>query len=55
MDAEFVYNGRQSSNINNKLMFKYLFLALVLSAALAQDNSDDYFLSPPLPPTAYLG
>ena len=36
-------------------MFKYLFLLLVLSSAYAQDNTDDYFLSPPLPPTAYLG
>lgn len=36
-------------------MFKYLLVALILASACADDSSDDLFLSPPLPPTAYKG
>lgn len=36
-------------------MFKYLLVALLLASACAGHDSDDYFLSPPLPPTAYKG
>jgi hypothetical protein len=36
-------------------MYKSLFIVLLLSVALAGDDSDSYFLSPPLPPTAYKG
>ncbi len=42
-------------NINNKLMFKYLLVAVLLATSIASDDSDGYFLSPPLPPTAYKG
>ncbi len=36
-------------------MFKYILIALLLANTLASDDSDGYFLSPPLPPTAYKG
>lgn len=36
-------------------MYKSLIIVLLLSVALAGDDSDSYFLSPPLPPTAYKG
>jgi len=34
-------------------MIKYLLLAVLLTSACAGDSNDDFFLSPPLPPTAY--
>jgi hypothetical protein len=36
-------------------MFKYLLVALLLASAVADNSSDGFFLSPPLPPTAYKG
>lgn len=36
-------------------MYKYLIFSVLLAWALAQDNPDRYFLSPPLPPTAFQG
>lgn len=36
-------------------MFKYLLVALLLASTFAGDSDDGYFLSPPLPPTAYKG
>lgn len=36
-------------------MIKYLLVALLLASACAGDSSDGFFLSPPLPPTAYKG
>jgi hypothetical protein len=36
-------------------MIKYLLVVLLLASACANDSSDDLFLSPPLPPTAYKG
>jgi hypothetical protein len=36
-------------------MIKYLLVALLLASAYADDSSDGFFLSPPLPPTAYKG
>ena len=36
-------------------MYKYLIFSVLLACALAQENPDRYFLSPPLPPTAFQG
>jgi len=36
-------------------MYKYLLVVLLLASAYAGESSDDYFLSPPLPPTAFVG
>jgi len=36
-------------------MYKYLLVLVLLAAANAGDSSEDYFLSPPLPPTAFVG
>lgn len=36
-------------------MYKYLIFSVLLAWVLAQDNPDRYFLSPPLPPTAFQG
>jgi len=36
-------------------MHKYLIFSVLLACTLAQENPDQYFLSPPLPPTAFQG
>jgi len=36
-------------------MIKYLLLAILFASVCSHDGNDDYFLSPPLPPTAYKG
>ena len=36
-------------------MIKYLLVALLVASVCADANSDGFFLSPPLPPTAYEG
>ena len=38
----------------NKTMYRYLFIALLVTLACAGHDSD-YFVSPPIPPTAFVG
>jgi len=40
--------------IINKIMYRYL-LAILFIVATTQGGSSDFFLSPPLPPTAFVG
>jgi hypothetical protein len=36
-------------------MYKYLIFSVLLACTLTQENPDRYFLSPPQPPTAFVG